>query len=395
MKSKVSASIESLQDDSSKNPDSPNSDSRYSISSFYKRSSKQLCSYDFKSLKDEHIKSESNSNENLSLKDSPSTLSGKRNGSEGSLIETDLCRICEKKVATSSIKSHTKNCAVYQELYAKNDVCNRDLHKFRSILKKMAEKQLNTGAIRSGRTSMIASTEDPVIEALRYINEKILKSYEVMEQYEKRLTPKKIFSCITELSRYLEKIQTKMYQLEESSISWEIVQRVISKIKDKISNYENFAVSIRLLEDPPERPTLGSLDESVADRRESHPEDNKERGLFSLLTGVMRGHKPSVFEPKTKAASIQDFEIIKPISRGAYGKVYLARKIVTQDLYAIKVIRKDDMVRKNMVSQVLAERHVLSLSKNHFVVKLYYAFHSVAYLYLVMEYLIGGTCLIT
>ena len=34
--------------------------------------------------------------------------------------------------------------------------------------------------------------------------------------------------------------------------------------------------------------------------------------------------------------SINDFEILKPISRGAFGRVYLARKSVTGDLYAIK-----------------------------------------------------------
>ncbi|CAI2165049.1 12774_t:CDS:10 [Funneliformis geosporum] len=93
---------------------------------------------------------------------------------------------------------------------------------------------------------------------------------------------------------------------------------------------------------------------------------------------------------KTKIPSIQDFEIIKPISRGAFGKVYLARKKTTGDLYAIKILKKVDMVRKNMVNHVLAERRVLSLSRTPFVVKLYYAFQSQDYLYLVMEYLIGG-----
>lgn len=39
----------------------------------------------------------------------------------------------------------------------------------------------------------------------------------------------------------------------------------------------------------------------------------------------------------TSGMSIEDFEIIKPISRGAFGRVYLARKRSTGDLYAIKV----------------------------------------------------------
>ncbi|RKP18306.1 serine/threonine protein kinase 15, partial [Rozella allomycis CSF55] len=88
--------------------------------------------------------------------------------------------------------------------------------------------------------------------------------------------------------------------------------------------------------------------------------------------------------------SIKDFEILKPISRGAYGKVYLAQKKSTRDLFAIKVLKKSDMVRKNMVTSVLAEKRVLALARNPYVVKLYYAFQSKEYLYLVMEYLIGG-----
>lgn len=88
--------------------------------------------------------------------------------------------------------------------------------------------------------------------------------------------------------------------------------------------------------------------------------------------------------------SITDFDILKPISRGAFGKVYLAKKKTTKDYYAIKVLRKDDMIRKNMVSYVLAERKALSLSNNLFVVRLFYAFQSEDQLYLVMEYLVGG-----
>ncbi|KAG0280247.1 hypothetical protein BGZ96_001616 [Linnemannia gamsii] len=93
---------------------------------------------------------------------------------------------------------------------------------------------------------------------------------------------------------------------------------------------------------------------------------------------------------KSRVPSIQDFEIIKPISRGAFGKVYLARKKTTKDLYAIKILKKADMVRKNMVNHVLAERRVLALTRTPYVVQLFYAFASKDYLYLVMEYVIGG-----
>ncbi|KAI6074488.1 Serine/threonine-protein kinase greatwall [Aix galericulata] len=86
--------------------------------------------------------------------------------------------------------------------------------------------------------------------------------------------------------------------------------------------------------------------------------------------------------------SIEEFTIVKPISRGAFGKVYLGRK--AGRLYAVKVMKKADMINKNMVHQVQAERDALALSKSPFVVHLYYSLQSANNVYLVMEYLIGG-----
>ncbi|XP_032956704.1 serine/threonine-protein kinase greatwall isoform X3 [Rhinolophus ferrumequinum] len=86
--------------------------------------------------------------------------------------------------------------------------------------------------------------------------------------------------------------------------------------------------------------------------------------------------------------SIEEFTIVKPISRGAFGKVYLGQK--GSKLYAVKVVKKADMINKNMTHQVQAERDALALSKSPFIVHLYYSLQSANNVYLVMEYLIGG-----
>ncbi|XP_063063030.1 serine/threonine-protein kinase greatwall isoform X2 [Engraulis encrasicolus] len=91
-----------------------------------------------------------------------------------------------------------------------------------------------------------------------------------------------------------------------------------------------------------------------------------------------------------KPPSIDDFVVVKPISRGAFGKVYLARKKCNSRLYAIKVVNKADMVGKNMTEQMRAERDALALSKSPFVVHLFYSLQTATKVYLVMEYLIGG-----
>ncbi|XP_034718264.1 serine/threonine-protein kinase greatwall isoform X1 [Etheostoma cragini] len=101
-----------------------------------------------------------------------------------------------------------------------------------------------------------------------------------------------------------------------------------------------------------------------------------------------RKNDKSVDTPKPP--SIEDFLILKPISRGAFGKVYLARKKCNSRLYAIKMTKKADMVDKNMTGQMKAERDALALSKSPFVVHLFYSLQTATKIYLVMEYLIGG-----
>ena len=57
---------------------------------------------------------------------------------------------------------------------------------------------------------------------------------------------------------------------------------------------------------------------------------------------------------------------------GDVAQVVLAAKKTTQDLYAIKVIKKKDTRRKNNVRRIMTERDVLARSEHPFVVKLFY-----------------------
>ncbi|KAF2076981.1 hypothetical protein CYY_001690 [Polysphondylium violaceum] len=85
-----------------------------------------------------------------------------------------------------------------------------------------------------------------------------------------------------------------------------------------------------------------------------------------------------------------DFELIKIIGRGAFGEVSLVRHKESNDLYAMKRLKKSEMLKKEQVAHVRAERDVLASANNDWVVKLYYSFQDDSYLYLIMEYLPGG-----
>ncbi|CAH2240634.1 jg14229 [Pararge aegeria aegeria] len=84
------------------------------------------------------------------------------------------------------------------------------------------------------------------------------------------------------------------------------------------------------------------------------------------------------------------FNKIKPIGVGAFGEVTLVRKIDTSHLYAMKTLRKADVLKRNQVAHVKAERDILAEADNEWVVKLYYSFQDKDNLYFVMDYIPGG-----
>lgn len=84
------------------------------------------------------------------------------------------------------------------------------------------------------------------------------------------------------------------------------------------------------------------------------------------------------------------FKKIRVIGVGAFGEVSLVRKIDTSHLYAMKTLRKTDVLKRNQVAHVKAERDILAEAENEWVVKLYYSFQDRDHLYFVMDYIPGG-----
>lgn len=85
-----------------------------------------------------------------------------------------------------------------------------------------------------------------------------------------------------------------------------------------------------------------------------------------------------------------DFAMISIIGRGAFGEVMLVRHKTTGEYYAMKKLRKADMLRKEQVNHAWSERHVLVAANHPFVCQLCYAFQNSESLFLVMEFLPGG-----
>ncbi|KAF8842696.1 RIM15, signal transduction response regulator [Paxillus ammoniavirescens] len=151
----------------------------------------------------------------------------------------------------------------------------------------------------------------------------------------------------------------------------------------------------RLLVTPPLSPNILPRDAPTATRR-GHRRHSTINPVFSPTTSnpPLSPRQPSA-APLSRGTptSIKDFDIIKPISKGAFGSVFLAKKKATGDYYAVKVLKKADMIAKNQITNVKAERMILmKQAESPFVAKLYFTFQSKENLYLVMEYLNGGDC---
>ncbi|KAJ1266481.1 hypothetical protein BS78_08G154000 [Paspalum vaginatum] len=189
------------------------------------------------------------------------------------------------------------------------------------------------------------------------------------------------------IARGIESIKSSEYNsLEDLSSYLEDLNAVIDTRKVDALVVETFGRRIAKLLQEKFMQLCGQIDDMNTDQL--HPIDEEgpmENSVSSRTSQAMNGNKQ--FKDRT---SIEDFEIIKPISRGAFGRVFLAKKRVTGDLFAIKVLKKADMIRKNAVESILAERDILISARNPFVVRFFYSFTCRENLYLVMEYLNGG-----
>ncbi|OAL03436.1 serine/threonine-protein kinase YPK2/YKR2 [Phaeosphaeriaceae sp. SRC1lsM3a] len=95
-------------------------------------------------------------------------------------------------------------------------------------------------------------------------------------------------------------------------------------------------------------------------------------------------------ENRQDRLSIDDFELLKVVGKGSFGKVMQVQKKDTHRIYALKTIRKAHIISRSEVAHTLAERSVLAQINNPFIVPLKFSFQSPEKLYLVLAFVNGG-----
>ena len=93
---------------------------------------------------------------------------------------------------------------------------------------------------------------------------------------------------------------------------------------------------------------------------------------------------------KSSNLSMNDFDIISVIGRGYYGKVTLVKRKITGELYALKSIHKNHLIKSQKMHTVMVERNILLKCHFEFIVSLKFAFQTDAKFYFGLEYASGG-----
>ncbi|XVF24298.1 hypothetical protein REPUB_Repub13aG0115600 [Reevesia pubescens] len=136
------------------------------------------------------------------------------------------------------------------------------------------------------------------------------------------------------------------------------------------------------------RETGDSL-ELVKGAREEAQKELRKPSIDDVIQENPDGHvgsHPSEHQP----VGLEDFEVLKVVGQGAFGKVYQVKRSATSDIYAMKVMRKDKIMEKNHAEYMKSERDILTKVDHPFIVQLRYSFQTKYRLYLVLDFVNGG-----
>ncbi|PIA36356.1 hypothetical protein AQUCO_03400329v1 [Aquilegia coerulea] len=158
-----------------------------------------------------------------------------------------------------------------------------------------------------------------------------------------------------------------------------ITKQKVAAAKQYIENH--YKEQMKNLQERKERRNM--LEKKLADADVSEEDQNN-------LLKFLEKKETEYMRLQRHKMGADDFDLLTMIGKGAFGEVRVCKEKTTGHVYAMKKLKKSEMLRRGQVEHVKAERNLLAEVDSNCIVKLYCSFQDDEFLYLIMEYLPGG-----
>ena len=201
-------------------------------------------------------------------------------------------------------------------------------------------------------------------------------------------------SKLKDIDHKLQELQNQ-YEKGELNVEWPGEEKRAETVLFPLLNA--FAILLRISDISPDQidgadelALLASFAKSLGANDVCYLALEKRRCCLAFAAAAEKLHRTAGHVATPKQPYLSEFTFLKRISGGAYARVFLARKTNTNDIYAVKVLKRRDVTRKNQVQNVFMERDILLGCESPYIVSFFYSIPGLNNLYLFMEYLPGG-----
>lgn len=124
--------------------------------------------------------------------------------------------------------------------------------------------------------------------------------------------------------------------------------------------------------------------------------NNDDAGLS--VTALQNQNQPAQKSSKNKNRdittkgkySLNDFQILRTLGTGSFGRVHLARSVHNGRFYAMKTLKKERVINMKQVEHTNDERRMLKLAQHPFIIRMWGTFQDCHNLFMIMDYIEGG-----
>uniref|UniRef100_G3P8L2 non-specific serine/threonine protein kinase n=1 Tax=Gasterosteus aculeatus aculeatus TaxID=481459 RepID=G3P8L2_GASAC len=144
------------------------------------------------------------------------------------------------------------------------------------------------------------------------------------------------------------------------------------------------------VDSPDERDEWTEAIQMVADKLQRQEEERFQCSPTSNIDNMVEEEMDISTTHHKRKVTMSDFDYLKLLGKGTFGKVILVREKASGKYYAMKILKKEVIIAKDEVAHTLTESRVLKNTRHPFLTSLKYSFQTKDRLCFVMEYVNGG-----